>query len=606
VINYQVELKSPQSHYLKVTLNYSSRLHKGQVFWLPDWIPGSYMIRDFARNIVSINANDDGKSIELTKVGKSSWSLSKDVNQITIDYTIYAWDLSVRSAHFDDQHCFFNGTSVFLALKGKEQLEHQVLLESPGFDLAVEWQVATAMKPVKINQNGFGLYSSNDYAELIDHPFEIASWSMVEFKVNGVAHQMVFTEMPNDVDLKRIAADVEKICSHQCKMFDDSKPPFDSYLFMTFVLKNGFGGLEHRSSTALHCSHADLPKRYDDKEEKSTDYQRFLALCSHEYFHSWNVKRIKPKAFEDYRLSEEVHTELLWFFEGVTSYYDELVLVRAGVITLEQYLDMLAKNITRYMRGWGRTKQTVTESSFDAWSKFYKQDENAVNAVVSYYVKGGLIAMLLDFKIQELTNNSKNLDDLMRLIWNRIGKPQSGVSEQQIQKLTEELCGQSLTSFFKRVLYSTEELALENLFDKLGVSFHLVSEVKQLEVGGYVESFETRVNKCSLGVIAKSHPMGAEIISVYEGSSAAKAGLSNKDILIAINHYRVTFEELDKAIAKYPVGQSVTLSFFRRDKLHQRECGLNSLVPNVCFLSYDKQNIHPNLTHWLQLDSGVD
>ncbi len=603
MIRYRVDLESPGSHYLKVTLSYSKELASGDCLWLPDWIPGSYMIRDFARNIVQISASSENQPVPLTKISKSSWVLSRNVIDLEVVYTIYAWDLSVRSAHFDDQHCFFNGTSLFLAIAGKEQSEHLVQLCEPEFESAKRWSVATSMNAISVNSNGFGDYSSDSYAELIDHPFEIAELDRVSFNIFGVEHSMVFTEAPKNVDYQRIASDVEAICRHQCEMFGDATPPFNSYLFMTFVLKQGFGGLEHRASTALQCSHADLPRVYDDKHKKSDEYQRFLALCSHEYFHSWNVKRIKPQRFEDYQLRGEVHTELLWFFEGITSYYDELVLVRSGVIELEQYLDMLAKNITRYMRGKGRSRQTVAESSFDAWTKFYKQDENAVNSIVSYYVKGGLIAMLLDFKIRECTDKEKNLDDLMRLIWQKNGKTKLGVEEKQINRYLEIVCDQNIDSFVARLLYSTDELPLSVLFQELGIEYRLQSEAKQLETGGYVESFAELSSPSSLGVVAKVHSLGAELVSVYEDSSAAKSGLSNKDIIIAIDGYRVSFEQLDKTIAKYPVNSEVEISFFRRDKLHRRLCRLNPLTPNVCYLTTDKGNLKPELKTWLNLDS---
>lgn len=562
------------------------------------------MIRDFARNIVNIKASSEEKPVQLIKKDKSSWALARDVNELKVVYTIYAWDLSVRAAHFDDQHCFFNGTSMFLALEGKEQLKHKVHIQTPMFTSSNDWSVATAMNALDIDLKGFGEYFSESYEELIDHPFEIAKLDKVDFEICGVKHRMVFTEAPENVDYQRIAKDVEAICQYQCEMFTDPTPPFPSYLFMTFVLKHGFGGLEHRASTALQCSHADLPRTYDDQQKKSDEYQRFLALCSHEYFHSWNVKRIKPIRFEDYRLRSEIHTELLWFFEGVTSYYDELVLVRTGLINIEQYLNMLAKNITRFMRGWGRTNQTVTESSLDAWTKFYKQDENAVNSIVSYYVKGGLISMLLDFKIRDCTSNNKSLDDLMRLIWNEVGKSQAGVEETQIQTFAESLCGQSLNSFFEHILYSTKELPLVEFFQELGIEYRLESETKQLETGGYLESFKDGTRQCSLGVIAKAHSSGAELVSVYEGSSAAKTGLSNKDIIIAIDGYRVTFELLDKTIGKYPPGSEVEISFFRRDKLHLRRCQLNQLTANVCYLSCDKENLKPELISWLNLPTN--
>ena len=505
----------------------------------------------------------------------------------------------MRSAHFDDQHCFFNGTSTFLALRGAEDLPHQVQIVKPGYLLDKEWKVATSMRAFNTDSKGFGKYQSSCYADLIDHPFEITDFIETSFEVDGIKHRMIFAEAPKNIDLQRITNDVQSICQYECSFFRDPKPPFAQYLFMTFVQKQGFGGLEHLSSTALHCSHSDLPKIGDDPTKKSDDYQKFLALCSHEYFHCWNVKRIKPACFESYKLQQEVHTELLWFFEGITSYYDELFLLRAGVISQQNYLDMLAKNITRYMRGKGRQKQSVTDSSFDAWTKFYKQDENAPNAIVSYYVKGGLIAFCLDFEIRRLTNNGKTLDDLMRLVWQQHGKSGVGVDEKGIQKLAETLVKTSLQEFFEFILYSTDELDLDSLFAQLGIKYQLVAESKQLDKGGYVKIPVQRKTLCSLNISHKENPVGAEIISVFEEGCASDSGLSNKDIIIALDGYRVDSRELDKRIAEYPIESEIQISYFRRDKLHHRICVLKASEANTCYLSFNGKQPNSNFNEWI-------
>ncbi|MDQ7048236.1 MAG: hypothetical protein Q9M92_01335 [Enterobacterales bacterium] len=405
MIQYQVNFNHANQHLLEIRLQIDSQLQQGQEFWLPDWLPGSYMIRDFSKNIQWLRASSNGVDCQLTKTGKSNWRLQQSVDCLELVYQVYAWDLSVRTAHFDQYHCFFNGSSLFLALKGMESQPHQVLLVSSALNhekqmapVSSKHRVATSMSAKQIDQRGFGLYESKDYAELIDHPFEIADYIEAQFELAGVVHKMIFTDAPPNTDLDRIIADVQLVCQQTYQMFDDQLP-FEHYYFLTLVLKKGFGGLEHRSSTALHCSRSDLPLIGESPDNKSDGYQTFLALCSHEYFHAWNVKRIKPKVFQDYQLQQPVFTPLLWFFEGITSYYDELMLVRAGVIGHADYLTMIAKNISRYLRGEGRQLQTISESSFDAWTRFYQQDENAANAIVSYYVKGGILAMLLDHEI---------------------------------------------------------------------------------------------------------------------------------------------------------------------------------------------------------------
>ena len=603
MINYAVSLETPIEHLIQVTLTIDGPLDSGQLFWLPNWIPGSYMLREFSRNITEISAEENGTPVELHKVTSNSWKIQQSVSRLNIFYKIYAWDLSVRSAHFDQQHCFFNGTSLFLAVRGFENMLHGIEVLTSQLSTESDWTVSTSMTPQDCDTAGFGKYVSQDYAELIDHPFEIANTIKTEFSIKGVSHRMVFAEAPEGVDLERIAKDVSRICQYECDFFADDTPPFKKYLFMIFVQKNGFGGLEHRASTALHCGHNDLPMLGDNQQVKSEDYQTFLGLCSHEYFHSWNVKRIKPARFKPYHLEHEVNTELLWFFEGITSYYDELFLLRCGVISGEEYLNMLAKNITRYMKGEGRNKQSITESSLDAWTKFYKQDENAPNAIVSYYIKGGLVAFCLDFEIRKLTKDTQNLDELMRLIWNTYGKlvnenSLKGVAEKDIQASAELLVGQSMTDFFQHILYSTEELDLRSLFEQLGIDYRLSSSLNQVEKGSFQKTFSERLAVNSLSITHKGTNAGAEIISVFNGGAGSVAGLSNKDIIIAIDGYQVNSKELDQLIAKYPLNKKIKISFFRRDKLQQVSCQLSEGKKNVCHLSFKNEKPDKEFLDW--------
>jgi len=610
MIQYQVNFNRANQHLLQVRLIIEQPLTKGQEFWLPDWLPGSYMIRDFSKNIQWIKASSDGKSVQLLKQSKSTWYLAQAVDCLELDYQVYAWDLSVRTAHFDQEHCFFNGSSLFIAVKGLESQRHTLQIARDAICEHKKWRVATSMRPEKADKQGFGRYYSDNYAELIDHPFEIANFIEAEFKIKGISHKMIFTEAPDDIDLHRITTDVQKICQQTSQMFDDDLP-FEHYYFFTLVLKKGFGGLEHRASTALHCSRSDLPllgegiNSGDPSESvqynvaKSDGYKTFLALCSHEYFHAWNVKRIKPAVFKDYELQQPVYTPLLWFFEGITSYYDELMLLRAGVIRQSDYLEMIAKNISRYRRGSGRQLQSISESSFDAWTRFYQQDENAPNAIVSYYVKGGLLAMLLDDELRKGSDNRNSLDDLMRLLWQRHGKPQIGVQDTSIQNLAAELTDESLDDFFASVLDSTEELPLENFFEFCGINFQLLPQKKMLETGGYTKKPIKRRPVASLSISHKPNPLGAEVVSVFDQGCATKFGLSNKDVIIAINDFRVDCSDLDKQIATYPIGHKIKLSLFRRDKLHHFELILAASNNNSCYLSFNDQPVSENFNLWV-------
>lgn len=601
MIHYTVSFDKANLHLFDVKLNINFSLHKGQQFYLPCWIPGSYMVRDFAKNIVALSANTKGFPVSLEKIDKSSWQILEDVDCLELNYQVYAWDLSVRSAHLDNQHGFFNGTSLFVGIKGYEAEKHTVILNATDFAVENDWQVATAMPAREIDSRGFGKYDSENYEELIDHPFEIGALQQVTFDVAGVPHRMVFTEAPLRVDWQRIAKDVKKICETQVAFFGDKKPPFKHYVFMTFVQKKGFGGLEHRASTALHCSYQDLPLIGEDPNLIDENYRTFLSLCCHEYFHNWNVKRIKPARFIPLDTSKEVHTELLWFFEGITSYYDELFLARAKVIEPKSYLDMLAKTLTRTFRTQGRFKQTVTESSFDTWTKFYKQDENAINSIVSYYAKGAMVALCLDFEIRKLTDNKKSLDDLMRVIWNQHGKTDRGVGETQIQQLTKELVGQSLNDFYNKALYTVEDLDLKSVFDSVGVEFQVIEQYLQSEKGGFVEHAKQRKSVSFLGITHRADDMGAKVVTVAEDSCAAVAGISNEDIIIAVENIRVTSSDLDQTIAKIPLNTEVCVSYFRRNRLYHTQIKLTKGLANTCYLSFKQQPVQA-LLDWVGAD----
>ena len=370
-INYTIAPINPSAHLFEVILTIAKPDPDGQVVSLPAWIPGSYLIRDFARNIVEIAAVADRKPLALLKLDKQSWRCAPCTGPVTLRYSVYAWDLSVRSAHLDTTHGYFNGTSVFLRVHGQDHLPCTVEIVPPEGPFAESWRVATTLPCEDAPKWGFGRYRAADYDELIDHPVEMGDFTLIEFEACGVPHAVTLTGR-HRADTERLARDLKTICEYEIAFFG-IPAPMQEYLFQVMVIDDGYGGLEHRSSTSLICSRSDLPRV--GEPETSEGYRSFLGLCSHEYFHTWNVKRIKPAAFIPYDLSREVHTPLLWLFEGFTAYYDDLILRRCRLIDDESYLELLGQNITRVMRGSGRLKQPLADSSFDAWTKYYKQDE---------------------------------------------------------------------------------------------------------------------------------------------------------------------------------------------------------------------------------------
>jgi predicted metalloprotease with PDZ domain len=371
-----------------------------------------------------------------------------------------------------------------------------------------------------------------------------------------VPHDVVIAGRVIGLDMTRLCADLKRICEAQIALFEPKtkKAPVERYVFMTQAVTDGYGGLEHRASTALICNRGDLPVQ--GREAASEGYRTYLGLCSHEYFHTWNVKRIKPAVFAPYDLSVENYTSLLWLFEGFTSYYDDLILVRSGLISQDDYFGMLGKVVGGVQRGSGRLKQTVAESSFDSWIKYYRQDENAPNAIVSYYTKGSLVALAFDLTIRAQTNNRKSLDDVMRLLWQRFGrdfyrgKP-VGVEESEVEALFAEATGAQLDELFAEGVHGTRDLPLATLLEPFGVSL-----TPELDRNG----------KPSLGVRLRG---GADcaLAAVHEGSAAQKAGLSAGDVLIALDGLRLTGANLDGLLARYQPGAKVEIHAFRRDEL---------------------------------------
>ena len=557
-ISYTIVPGDLAGHLFAVTLTVAAPAPEGQVLALPAWIPGSYMIREFARNIVSIRAECKGAAVALEKLDKHSWRAAPCAGPLTVVYDVYAWDLSVRAAHLDRTHGFFNGTSVYLRVLGQEDVRHVVDIQRPQDPAAKTWRVATALPELGAKRYGFGTYAAADYDELIDHPVEMGDFALGSFKAHGVAHDIVITGKVPNLDMARLQADLKAICEAQIAFFEPrtKRAPVSRYVFMTLAVGDGYGGLEHRASTALICARADLPGTAAKTAEPGEGYVKYLGLCSHEYFHTWNVKRIKPAAFAPYDLQAETYTPLLWLFEGFTSYYDDLMLVRSGIIDEAGYLKLLGKAVGGVLRGSGRTKQSVAESSFDAWSKYYRQDENAPNAIVSYYGKGSLIALAFDLAIRAKTGGKKSLDDVMLALWQRFGRDfypdgRRGVTEAEVEALFDEVSGLKLKPMFERYVRGTEDLPLARLYAPFGIK--LVDERKVAK-----PSFDAGVGRDG---------GDCKLTQVHEGGAAHKAGLSAGDVVIAVDGLRVPAGGLDAMLGRYKVGDTVEVHAFRRDEL---------------------------------------
>ena len=599
-LHYTVNLLNPHAHTFKVTLTIKNPNPDGQLLSLPAWIPGSYMIRDFAKNITTIKAHSNNQAIHLSKIDKSTWKADAVKTELTLEYEVYAWDLSVRSAHFDMSHAFFNGTSLFLMPHGFENEECTIDIVKPTDTKYSLWKVATSLSCKKVDSSGFGSYVADDYDDLVDHPVEIGTHTEFDFNVDNTTHKMAFTGI-HRADEKRLKQDLTKICQTHCTMFGEL-PELNEYVFLTMVTGDGYGGLEHRRSTSLMCSRDDLPL-VNEPKDPNEKYRNFLGLCSHEYFHTWNIKRIKPDSFMPYNLTSEAYTRQLWAFEGITSYYDELALVRSGVISIDSYLELIGQTITRVLRGKGRFIQSIAESSFDAWTKFYKQDESAPNNIVSYYAKGALLALCLDLTIRSKTNNEKSLDDIMRYLWINFGQKSIGLPEGKIESIISEISGIDMSSFFEKYLYGTEDLPLKELLSNVGITFNLYPTTSVDDKGGKVNTSNID-NAVSLGARLAENSLGAQITQVFSNESAEISGLSAGDIIIAINELKVNKANINKVIATYSIGDELIIHAFRRDELKIFNLVLKQAELTTCYLQVDSkadENIIKNQKAWLFL-----
>jgi predicted metalloprotease with PDZ domain len=580
-LTYRIRPDAPRAHLLSVEIAIARPPANRLLLSMPAWIPGSYMIRDFARNILSITAKSaDDQPLALDKLDKQTWLCAGVTGAVTIAYQVFAWELSVRAAHLDTTHAYFNGASLLLRVHDLENHPCQVELTPPDDADCRGWQVATSLHPLDVGPLGFGTYQADDYADLIDHPVEMGIFRMLSFTVRGVPHRMAITGR-HRLDESRFVQDLTRVCDQHAALFGEL--PIDRYLFLLTLVADGYGGLEHCFSTSLICARDDLPAPGDD--QPSDGYQRLLGLCSHEYFHLWQVKRIRPQAFMDGGLEREVHTRQLWAFEGITAYYDDLALVRSGCLDHKTYLGLLAATLTRVMRSPGRQVQTLAEASFDAWTKFYKPDENAPNALVSYYTKGALVALALDLTIRRETDGSRSLDDVMRALWQGYGRTGIGVPERGVEAVASAVSGLNLDGFFAQALDSTEEIDLIALLATVGVEMHLRPNRGPKDSGGGVDRFETLTSTPTLDVRLRPGGPEAVIQNVISGGAGERAGLAPGDLLVAVDGLRVNADNLERLIARagwQPGG--VRLHLFRRDELMALTANPQPATPDTCEL----------------------
>ena len=473
-VHYRVEVLSHSAHLWQVTMTIAAPA-SSQSLRLPVWIPGSYLVREFSRHVHSLQCSQNGRAALVSQSDKAGWLVACDSTlPLEVRYQVYAFDNSVRTACLTDVRGFFNATSVCLMVQDQADRSHSLELVL-GRSMK-GWQVATGLTPQRINAAGFGRYLAADYDELADCPVEMGRFWSGEFMACGVPHRFVVAGALPSMDGERLLRDAQKICETQICFWHApgaapakglaKRVPFARYVFMLHAVDESYGGLEHRNSTALIANRRDLPRLGDAKT--SEGYTTLLGLISHEYFHTWNVKRLRPAAFARYDYTQENYTDLLWFFEGFTSYYDDLLLRRAGLIDDATYVKLLGKTINQVAQTPGRLVQSVAQASFDAWIKYYRPDENTPNLTVSYYSKGALVALCLDLKLR--AEGKTTLDAVMRGLWSRCaGGP---MAQEDLLAVLRELSGRPWTGEIQAWVHSTRELPLKALLSGQGLEVH--------------------------------------------------------------------------------------------------------------------------------------
>jgi predicted metalloprotease with PDZ domain len=574
IISYRITPSNPNAHLFEVRCTLDDPDPAGQRFRLPAWIPGSYLIREFARQFIDVRAEADGVAVNIRKEAKDVWCADPAHGSLTVIAHVYAFDLSVRTAYVDTTRAYFNGPAVFLCPEGREASACLLDIVAPAGNAYAHWRVATTLDTGGASPHGFGRYRALTYDELIDHPVEMGDFALAACSAGGVRHEIAVTGR-HDCDLERLARDLERVCQCHIDLFG-GRAPFERYLFQITALGDGHGGLEHRSSTSLLCRRDELPAR--GEPAISDEYLHFLGLASHEYFHSWNVKRIKPQAFSPYDLSRENYTRQLWAFEGITSYYDNLALVRCGLIDVTRYLELLGRTISAVLRTPGRLRQSIADSSFDAWIKLYRSDENSPNAVVSYYTKGSLVALALDLALRRARHGS--LDTLMRTLWERYGQAGIGVPEDAIERIACEMGGDEMHAFFARYVNGTEDPPLDALLDAFGIEWNLRPSTGASDRGG----------KAATGTVPKA-AIGAKIgndlklLHVYSGGAAERAGLAPNDVLVALDGIRASADAINVLTRRRSPGERIPVHAFRRDELVRVEVELLAAPLDTCHLA---------------------
>ncbi len=537
IVSYRISFPDAKAHYVNVEMEVESSSDFN--FKMPVWTPGSYLIREFPRHVEGFEASANGKKIDWKKTDKNTWSIKNNsLNKITISYRVYAFELTVRTSFVDDEHAYLNGASVFMFLEGKESNPIELVIKPLS-----EWKkTSTSLNLISENR-----YSAINYDELADSPLEIGNQDIISFTASGIPHEIAMFG-GGRYNKERIIKDFTKIIEEEVKVFGEH--PCKKYVFIIHNLTSGGGGLEHLNSTTLQVSR--------DAYASESSYTSFLSLVSHEYFHLWNVKRLRPEALGPFDYSKENYTRMLWVSEGFTAFYDDWIIQRVGLNSATNYLDLIASNISSLENSAGNNAQAVSESSFDAWIKYYRNNENSVNSTISYYDKGALIALLINLEIINQSKGAKNLDDLMKYLYDEYYKKLNrGFTDLEFENAVIKFTNSSISDLFKNQIYNTNIVDYDTYFNTAGLKLVNLNEGK---------------NEPSLGI--KNSQSGGKIIvtSVLKNSSAQLAGISVNDEIIASDGFRM--DDVAKILLEKKVGDVCKLTISRDGKIKMIDVAL--------------------------------
>jgi predicted metalloprotease with PDZ domain len=530
---YKVAMPQPQTHLFEIELTVRNWNKESLDLKMPVWTPGSYLVREYAKQLQNLVAVDNGGSRLITaKIAKHHWQIqTNDCKEITISYRMFANELTVRTNHLDATHGYFNPAALCFYVPEYKHCPIEITIVSPD----PSWKVTTPLPQISPQT-----FLAADFDTLVDSPFEIGCQQIYDFTVLDKPHQLVIWGEGN-IDPQVAIDDIKKIVEVEAKIFGGL--PYEEYIFLLHLSPAGGGGLEHKNCCSL------LYPRFSFQAGEK--HNRFMQLVAHEFFHLWNVKRIRPAALEKFDYEQENYTPSLWFSEGTTSYYDLLIPRWAGIYDEQEFLAELSKEITRFMTTPGRLVQPLSESSFDAWIKLYRPDANSSNSQMSYYLKGEMVTLLLDLLIRDRTQGNKSFDDVLVAMWEQFGKAEIGFTETQLQQIIESIANEDLNEFYDRYIHGVEELPFNDYLAAVGI------ELKPINTN----------NVPNLGIIVKSEQGREMIKSVASNSPAQLAGIDPSDELLAIDGFKISAEKLTDRLKSYQVGDKVELTIFHGDRL---------------------------------------